>query len=133
MASNPGKKDGSTPGVRGPRGPQGGGQAGTPARKSTATGLRGRFEDASFPLLRVMTALPRWLIVVLPAVLLVAGLVLTGPWAWLGGIFLLVDFLLLTWLTALSWPVIGPGSRLVRAMVVAALLGITILKFAGRF
>lgn len=132
MASNPGKKDGSTPGVRGPRGPQGGGGR-PPARKSMATGLRGRFEDASFPMLRVMTAMPRWLIVVLPAILLVAGLVLTGPWAWLGGIFLLLDFLLLTWLTALSWPVISPGSRLVRALVVAALLGITILKFAGRF
>jgi hypothetical protein len=71
--------------------------------------------------------------VVIPAVLLLLGLVQTGSLAWLGGVLLSIVFLLLAWLTALSWPAISPGSRVMRVIVLLALAGITVLKFAGRF
>lgn len=90
-------------------------------------------ESLSYPALRTLSRLPRWLVVVLPAVLLLLGLIQTGPLAWLGGVLLSIVFVMLAWLTMLSWPVITPGSRVMRFVVLAALLGITVLKFAGRF
>jgi hypothetical protein len=136
MASSD-KKDGSgrpkdrmPKGVRGPSGPP---AAGTPRPRPAASTRRQAFEDRSYPFLRAMHGIPRWIVVVLPAALLFLGLVLTGPLAWLGGLFLLLVCALLGWLTALSWPAISPGSRLLRVVVVAALLGVTVLKLAGRF
>jgi hypothetical protein len=58
---------------------------------------------------------------------------MTGPLAWLGAILLVLVTLMLAWLTALSWPVITPGSRLLRGGVVLALGGIAVLKAMGRF
>jgi sulfate adenylyltransferase subunit 1 (EFTu-like GTPase family) len=74
-----------------------------------------------------------YIIIVAPGVLLFLGLIQTGKWDWLGGILLLMVAAILAWLTALSWPALSVGSRAMRALVLAALLGITILKFAGRF
>jgi hypothetical protein len=128
-------------GVRGPRGPQqtppakGGGR--TPAKpgsgRAPAPGRRARFEELSLPIIRTLAGLPRWLVVVTPAVLLVLGLVLSGPLAWLGAIFLIVILVFITWLTALSWPAITPGSRILRSIVVLALAGVTVLKLFGDF
>ena len=135
MASTPRKKGRPASGVRGPGGPQAFRPA-SPARPS-ATGPRSprrrRMESLSYPALRTLSRLPRWLVVVLPAVLLLLGLIQTGPLAWLGGVLLSIVFVMLAWLTMLSWPVITPGSRVMRFVVLAALLGITVLKFAGRF
>jgi hypothetical protein len=139
----PRKKDSMPPGVRGPGGPP-------PPPGSTGSGAsserpmmgaqsaapstgRKRFEELSFPLIRTLHGMPRWLIVVAPAILLFGGLILTGPLAWLGGILLFVVWLFIAWLTALSWPALTPGSRVFRVLVVAALLGIVVLKFMGRF
>lgn len=94
---------------------------------------RGNLERASFPLLMRLLALPRWLIVVLMGAFLFLGLIQTGSLAWLGGIFLLIVGGFLGWLLALSWPVLSPGRRLTRIVVVAAVLGIAVLKFLGRF
>ena len=132
MASTPPKKGKPSTGVRGPGGPQAPRPA-SAARSPSSSPLRRRFEKVSFPALRTLSRLPRWLVVILPAVLLLLGLIQTGSLAWLGGVLLLIVFLMLTWLTALSWPVISPGSRAMRSLVLAAFLGITILKFAGRF
>jgi hypothetical protein len=66
-------------------------------------------------------------------VLLFLGLILSGPWAWLGGIALLLVWVFVAWLTALSWPALTPGSRLFRLLVVLALAGVVVLKFMGRF
>jgi hypothetical protein len=85
------------------------------------------------PVLARMHAMPRWLIVVLPAVLLFAGLLLRDSWAWLGGIVLLLVWAFLTWLTALSWPALAPGSRFFRALIVLAFGAIVVFKFLGRF
>jgi hypothetical protein len=87
----------------------------------------------SYPLLRRLHSWPRWLIVIAPAVLLFLGLILTGPWAWLGGIALFLVWAFVAWLTALSWPALTPGSRLFRLLVVLALAGVVVLKFMGRF
>ena len=139
----PRKKDSMPPGVRGPGGPPPPpGSAGSGASSerpmmgaqsaAPSTG-RKRFEELSFPLIRTLHGVPRWLIVVAPAILLFGGLILTGPLAWLGGILLFVVWLFIAWLTALSWPALTPGSRVFRVLVVAALLGIVVLKFMGRF
>ena len=138
------RKKGSMPqGVRGPGGPppapstaKSGGASerpsiGTPSPSPSSA--RKRFEEFSFPLLRTLHGMPRWLIVVAPAILLFGGLILTGPMAWLGGILLFVVWLFIAWLTALSWPALTPGSRIFRVLVVLALLGIVVLKFLGRF
>ena len=135
MASTPPKKGKPANGVRGPGGPQasGGVPAKRPAPNPSASAFRRKFEEISFPILRRLARVPRWLIVILPAILLLLGLIQTGSLAWLGGVLLLLVFLMLAWLTALSWPALSVGSRAMRAIVLAALLGITILKFAGRF
>ncbi len=123
---------GRTPrGVRGPSGPG----AGRPAPRPTSTspGARGTLERISLPLLAKLHATPRWLIVVLPAILLFGGLLLRDSWAWLGGILLAVVWIFLAWLTALSWPALSPGSRFFRALIVVFFAGIVVLKFMGRF
>lgn len=138
MAKN---KDGMPEGVRGPGGPpprssSGSGAKSAPAgRPATAeqSAARSAFERRSFPFLKAMHSVPRWVMVVLPGALLFLGLVLTGSWAWLGGVLLLIVGVLLAWLTALSWPAIKPGSRILRTIVVVAVFGIAILKLTGRF
>jgi hypothetical protein len=77
--------------------------------------------------------MPRWIIVVAPAILLFGGLVLTGPLAWLGGLLLLLVWIFIAWLTALSWPALSPASRAFRAIVVLALFGVVVWKLLGRF
>ena len=154
-------KDGMPKGVRGPGGPPPRGASGRPASMSSSSSKtsssktsssktssaasraaaragsqgssRAGFERRSFPFLRALHSMPRWLVVVLPALLLFAGLVLTGSWAWLGGIALTLVGVFLAWLTALSWPALGSGSRAMRVLVVIGVFGIAILKFMGRF
>lgn len=125
MANSPRKKP--QPGVRGPQQTRSNIARATPATE----GARGSFERFSYPFLRTLASMPRWLIVVLPAVLLLGGFIV--PIAWLGGLLLLVNLVFIAWLTALSWPAIKTGSRIVRVIVVLALLGVTVLKFMGRF
>lgn len=136
----PRKKSSMPKGVRGPGGPPpvgasspGGQRPVGPAGRPAATGARLRFEEISYGPLRRLHAMPRWLIVVVPALLLFGGLTLTGPLSWLGGILLLLVWAFIAWLTALSWPALSPGSRAFRALVVLALFGIVVWKFLGRF
>ena len=145
MASSKGeqpRKKGSMPdGVRGPGGPpsprpagsRGPGSARLPMGAAGASSRRQALERASYPLLARIHAMPRWIIVIAPAVLLFLGLVLSGPWAWVGGLCLLLVWAFVAWLTALSWPALSPGSRLFRLLVVLALGGVVVLKFMGRF
>ncbi len=76
-----------------------------------------------------MTALPRWVIPASLGVALFFGLVLTSPWA---GLLLLGIGVFLSWLTALSWPLITPASRLLRTIVDVAVLGLGIMKLTGQ-
>jgi hypothetical protein len=136
------QKKGSMPqGIRGPGGPPPSTSSGQPTSRpstlgtppTTKEGWRRSFEQRSYPVLQTLHSMPRWLIVVLPAVFLFLGLVLTGPTAWLGGIMLLLVWLFVAWLTALSWPALTFGSKVFRGLVVLALLGIVVLKFLGKF
>ena len=102
-----------------------------PARATASaapTGARARFESASTPVLLRMRALPTFLVPMLLAVLLFLGVVIPAPWA---GSFLVLIALFLAWLTALSWPVISPGSRLLRIVVDIGVLGLGVLKLLG--
>lgn len=136
----PSKKDGMPSGVRGPGGPPQPAPAGrstgrpVPAPPSGyATGARAKFEQFSYPFLRTLHGMPRWLVVVLPAILLFLGLILTGGVAWVGGILLFVLWVFVAWLTALSWPALTPGQKVFRSIVVLAMLGLVVLKLMGRF
>ena len=121
-------------GVRGPGGPPPipakAGAKGSP-RKPSAGG-RSALEAKSYPLLVTLQRVPRWVMVVLPAVLLFGGLIQTGSLAWLGGIMLLLVAVFLGWLLLLSWPVLTVGSRAVRLVTVVAVIGIAVYKFMGR-
>jgi len=129
------------PGVRGPRGPQGGGSgskgsgskgSGQPTpRQASPTDLT-PLQRISLPLLTRMTRLPKWLLVVVLSVLLVLGMIQTGSLAWLGALILGVLTLFFLWLLVLSWPAIPPSGRMLRGIVVVALAGATVLKALGR-
>ena len=94
-------------------------------------GFRPALERFSAPLLIKLHAMPRWLVPILLAVFLFFGLIASGPWALLGAVFLGIDALFVAWLSALAWPVLTPGSRLARVVVVVVLVGLTILKATG--
>ena len=91
--------------------------------------LRERFEDASRPVLMRMQALPGFLIPVALGTLLFFGLTLSATWS---GILLIVIALFLVWLTAVSWPRITTGSRILRLVVDVAVLVLGVLKLMGR-
>lgn len=76
-------------------------------------------QKASAPLLLRLHALPRWIIPVLMAVLLVTGFALEGI---AGALCLLVLGLFLGWLVLLSWPLLSPGSKVIRVLVVGVVL-----------
>jgi cation transport ATPase len=115
-------------GVRGPGGPP---QPQPQMRRTNPA--RNALERRSFRWLVLLQRVPRWLVVVLMALALFLGLIQSGSLAWLGGILLLIVALFLGWLLALAWPVLTPTSRAIRLIVVAATVGLAILKFADRF
>lgn len=123
------KKGQLPPGVKGPA-PQPNNQR--PTNPPTGT-PRSNLERASIPILARLLSVPRWLIVVAMGTFLFLGLIQTGGLSWLGGIFLLIVGGFLGWLLLLSWPVLSTGRRISRIVVVAAVLGIAVLKFLGRF
>ena len=96
---------------------------------STTGALRARFEDASRPMLRRMQALPAFLIPVTLGILLFLGLTLNAAWS---GLLLILIAVFLFWLTAVSWPAITPGSRILRLAVDVGVLVLGVLKLLGR-
>ncbi len=87
---------------------------------------RAEFERRSGPSLRRLAALPRWSVLVGVVVLLVGGLLLHGAVA---ALLLGVLAAFLGWLLMLSWPALQPVPRLLRLLVVAALVGIAVTRF----
>ena len=110
-------------GVRGPGGPP---------RRPSSSG-RAALERRSYPILVSLTRVPRWILVVVMAVCMVTGLMLSDALAWLGSLLLLVVAFFLGWLLALSWPIIGARSRALRLLTVVALVGIAVLKVTSGF
>lgn len=72
-----------------------------------------------------MNGLPRWLVPVILAILLVAGLVFSGP---IGAALLGVLGLFLAWLVFLSWPALPTTTRIIRIVVVAGILAVAMLQ-----
>lgn len=128
------KKGNLPPGVKGPsqQPPQTPRQQ-SPRPSQPGNNSRGNVERASLPILTRLLAVPRWLLVILIASCLLLGLTLTGPLAILGSLFLLIVATFLGWLLILSWPVLTPGRRMVRLVIVLAVTGLAVLKALGRF
>jgi hypothetical protein len=99
------------------------------ASSGSGASLRERFEDFSRPILRRMQAMPGFLIPVTLGILLFFGLTLNAAWS---GILLIVIAVFLFWLTAVSWPGITTGSRILRLVVDVGVLVLGVLKLAGR-
>jgi hypothetical protein len=91
------------------------------------------FQRRSYPILVSLQRVPRWLLVVVPALLLFAGLVMPVGLGWLGGILLLLVAAFLGWLLLLAWPALTQGSRTIRIITVLAVVGIAAMKALGRF
>ncbi len=92
------------------------------------TGFRGGLERASLPLLTHLSRLPRWLVGVVPGVLLLGGLLLPPPW---GILLLSIVTLFLAWLLTLSWPRLQSRSRALRTGVVLLLAALTVAYATG--
>ena len=105
------------------------GRPGKTARAADRPGLRAQFEEVSAPFLLRMRELPGFLLPVVFAIMLFFGLVLASPWA---GILLILIGLFLSWLTAVSWPAISSGSRVLRVAVDLGMLVLGVLKLLGR-
>lgn len=90
---------------------------------------RSRFEDASRGALVTLSRVPKPLIVIGLAALLVAGMMLPVPW---GPLCLVIIGLFLGWLLALSWPVIPGASRVLRLGTVLLVFLAAYLRANGR-
>lgn len=90
---------------------------------------RTRFEDLSRGPLQTLNRVPRALVVIGLAAMLLAGLL--AP-AWIGTILLLILGAFLAWLVALSWPLLAPGSRVMRVITVGLVFGAAYLRATGR-
>ena len=99
------------------------------ATSGSAGGLRTRFEAASRPILMRMQMIPSFVIPVTMGILLFFGLTLSAAWS---GVLLIVIGIFLVWLTAVSWPAISPGSRVLRVAVDVGILVLGVLKVLGR-
>jgi hypothetical protein len=99
----------------------GGGPLYTPGASST----RGALERASARYVAYLHQLPRWLLPIVTAGLLVLGLAVRG---WPAAIALVLVAAFLSWLAALSWPALPGRSRLLRVATIACLLAIAALQ-----
>lgn len=108
------------------------GRSKQPAQAQGSSARRTLERYSARPLV-TLHGMPRWLVPVALAVLLFVGLLLSGPWGWLGAVFLIIIGLFVTWLTALSWPILTPSSKMIRVVVAVALFGLAVLKAMGRW
>ncbi len=90
-----------------------------------ATPARQALEHRSASMLLWAHQLPPWLLPVLAAALLVAGLAVPG---WGGATALLALAAVLAWLAALSWPRLSPPGRLLRAAAVGLVIAIAVFR-----
>ena len=90
------------------------------------------FQRMSLPVLGFLTRLPRWVLVIALAGLLVLGVIQTGSLAWLGALILGLLPLFFLWLLILSWPAVPWTGRILRGIVVLALGFGVYLKLMGR-
>jgi O-antigen ligase len=78
-------------------------------------------QQLSAVVLVYLRGLPRWLLPLVLAALLIAGLALRG---WGGAVALCLVAAFLSWLAFLSWPRVAAGGRMARVAAVALLLAV---------
>jgi hypothetical protein len=74
-----------------------------------------------------MNGWPRFVVGLAPVLFVVLGLVLPPG---LALIPLGLAFLLVLWLSYLSWPVVPPNARVIRVFTLALILGIALVRLA---
>jgi hypothetical protein len=75
-----------------------------------------------------MNTWPRWIVGLAPVAFVVLGLVLPPAIALIP---LVIGFLLVLWLSYLSWPVVPPNARLIRVFTLVLIVGIAIVRIAN--
>jgi hypothetical protein len=96
-----------------------------PASPRRGSGARRAAEQRSALPLLYLRQLPRWVLPVVLAALMVTGLAVRG---WGGAVALCVPAAFLSWLAFLSWPALTGRGRVGRAVAIAALLGLAALQ-----
>lgn len=100
-----------------------------PPRSAAAAGpppaLRRAVERRSAAPLTYIHGLPRVLPFLVMLTVFAAGLFISGP---VGTLLLTVVAVALGWLLYLSWPVVTPGSRLLRLLVVGLIAGAAVSR-----
>ena len=84
-----------------------------------ASDTRRSLEQSSARPLVLLHQLPVWVVPLLLAALLIAGLVVPG---WIGAVALVLVAAFLGWLAAVSWPRLTPSGRLLRVAAIAGVL-----------
>jgi hypothetical protein len=115
-----------TAGSRAPR--PGGSRRPAPAPPPAPQGFRGALERASLPILTRLSSAPKWLVALVPAAVLLGGLLAPAPW---GPLLLALVALFLVWLLTLAWPRLEPRARVIRTGVVILLLAVIVGRAAG--
>ncbi|SRR6266851_2023656 len=90
-----------------------------------ASAARQALEHRSASPLLWLHQLPRWLVPMLAAGLLVSGLAVRGL---IGGIALAGIAVLLGWLAALSWPRLSGQGRLLRVTAIAVVVAAAVIR-----
>lgn len=91
-------------------------------------GWRASLERVSYPLLVRLTNMPKWLLGVLTAGVLLGGLLAPAPWS---PLLLSIVVLFLAWLLVLAWPRLEPSARTIRTAVTGALVALIIARAVG--
>jgi hypothetical protein len=109
------------------------GQTGRPQRKTRplprgtslytpgASDARRSLERSSARPLVLLHQLPVWVVPLLLAALLIAGLTVPG---WIGAAALVLVVAFLGWLAAVSWPRLTPAGRLLRVAAIVCVLAV---------
>jgi hypothetical protein len=91
--------------------------------RQQSPGARQSVEQASLKPLAYLQHMPRWLIPVLVATAFVGGIAVRG---WIGAALLFVVTAFLAWLAVLSWPALDTRGRVLRVLILAALVGLAL-------
>ena len=85
-------------------------------------------ERTSQPILATLTRIPRWVLGLTAAAVLLGGLLAPLPW---GPLLLGLVALFLVWLLVLAWPALDGRGRASRLAAVALLVSVTVARAAG--
>jgi hypothetical protein len=86
--------------------------------------FRSRVEHASVPWVARLNRMPRWVAFFAMLALMVAGILVPG----VGFLFTLVAAGFLVWLAFLTWPRLAMPERVMRAAVIALVVGVAVTQ-----